>query len=675
MMESSPRVADSPTDAPPVVALPPRARIRPTGVTWRAWVVGLPLLVAMCVLSIFADMVSKVVQFGVLQLAPPALVALGLLALFNQGLAKLTRREWLGKGDLLAIYAMLLIGVMVSTRGVMERLVPSLSYLPYYATRENRFNEVLTQHLPAWAMPFTPSAAVAPPSLAIRGFYEGGANVPWSLWVGPLVAWFGLIACVVWVFLCMATILRRQWADNEQLRFPLTALPLAIIRNESGGQPFWSNRVMWAGFAFSAGVFAVNGLHANFPDVPSLVTHFELWPYFTERPWNQMDSMPCFISFAAIGFAFFLPLDLLFSFWFFFLLTRLQDAGAVQLGGVPTGIGTHNARIWTGYQAAGAYVTLALAQARIGWPYYKQVLATAFGKSRSLDDSGELMPYRVAVLGILLGLGGIVLWLSLAGMNPLLALVQMGLYLFLVALIMSRGVVEGGLLMTETSFLPAHLISLVYPLPVLGATNLTMMGATNALFARDLRGVLLSPFLDNQKMASELGMKPRSLFAPLCAAFVVAFCVASYTFLRLNYHMGNLSLYGYPTGNASGMFGWAASQINGSATRPGATEYGGFGVGIVVTLLLVWARSSFSSFPLHPLGYALAPTWAMLVLWFPFGVAWGIKSLVMRFGGIETFRKVAPFMLGLILGEFSSAVFWSIMNLWRGWSTPEFPWP
>jgi hypothetical protein len=653
----------------------PAAHSTKNGVTWRAFAVGLPLMSALCVLSIYADMVSRVVQFGVLQLAPPALVALALLALFNQGLSRLTRREWLGKGDLLAIYAMLLVGVMISTRGVMERLVPSLVYLPYYATRENRFNELLTQHLPAWAVPFVPSGAATGPSDAVRAFHEGGAPVPWSVWLGPLVAWFGLVACVIWVFLCMATILRRQWADNEQLRFPLTTLPLAIIRNESEGQHFWTNRMMWAGCALSAGVFLVNGLSANNSDWPKIITELNLSPYFSERPWNQMDYTPVYMSLAAIGFAFFLPLDLLFSFWFFFLLTRMQDVAAVQMGGLPVSMGTHNARIWTGYQASGAYIALALAQARIGWPYYKQVWRTAFGRIKPLDDSSELMPYRVAVIGLFAGFGGIVLWLSLAGMSPILALAQMGIYLFLVALIMSRGVAEGGLLMTETSFLPSNLIALVYPLPSLGATNLTMMGATNALFARDLRGVLLSPFLDDQKMATELGMKPRSLLLPLLLAVVVAFAVASYTFLSLNYDKGSLALYGYPKQNAMQMFGLAAAQTNGSAMVPDATAYGGFGVGIILTALMVWARTSFSWFPFHPLGYALAPTWAMIVLWFPFLAAWVIKSGVMRFGGIETFRKVAPFMLGLILGEFSSAVFWSVMNLWRGWSTPSFPWP
>ena len=32
-------------------------------------------------------------------------------------------------------------------------------------------------------------------------------------------------------------------------------------------------------------------------------------------------------------------------------------------------------------------------------------------------------------------------------------------------------------------------------------------------------------------------------------------------------------------------------------------------------------------------------------------VAWAAKSLIMRFGGIELYRKAAPFFIGLILGS------------------------
>ena len=653
---------------------------RGQGVRLRAFLVGLPLLVGICGVSVYADMVSKVVQFGVLQLAPPAVAVLFVLALLNRGFVRMLKREWLSRADILVIYAMLLVGVMVSTRGVMEKLIPPLAYLPYFATRENRLNETISQYLPSWALPFTPSAAVSQevPS-AIQDYWIGNSggfwDVPWNVWVGPLVAWFALIGSVIWVFLCMATILRRQWMDNEQLRFPLTTLPLAIIRDDVEGAPFFSNRVMWAGFAVAAFVFGLNGLRANFSDFPEVVTNLNFGSYFSERPWNTIGYTPLFISLAALGFAFFLPLDLLFSLWFFVMLTRLQDVGTTQFGGIPLDTGTHNSRIFAGYQAAGAYLVLVAAQLRIGWPYFKSVWRTAFGRDKPLDDSGEMMPYRTAILGIVFGFGAIVLWLSLAGMSPWLAAAQMGIYLFIVAFIMSRAVGEAGLLMTETSFLPSHLIGLFVPLAGIGPANHAMLGLTNILFARDLRGVLLSPFMDNQKMAKELGLRQRSLLGPLALAVVVSFVCAAAFFLYFNYSQGGLSLYSFVNkNNPESMFNLSAAG-GGTAAKPDATSYAGFVIGIVATGLMVWARGLFAWFPFHPLGYALAPTWTMTVFWFPVFVAWLIKSLVMRFGGIDTFRKVAPFMLGLILGEFITGVMWAIMNMWRGWAVPAMPWP
>jgi hypothetical protein len=648
---------------------------------FRALMVGIPLLMAISFISVYADMVSKRVQFGVLQLAPPAVVALFAIALCNRGLTRLLKREFLNHADILIVYSMLLVGVMVSTRGVIEKLIPPLAYLPYYATRENQLNQLITQHLPGWALPFNPTAGNGPPPEDIVAFYEGlrtGEAIPWSIWLKPMALWFALIGCVILVFACLATLLRRQWMDNEQLRFPLTTLPLAIIKNEFEGQPFFSNKLMWMGFGLSAFVFGINGLQSNYPEWPGFVTNLGLNQFFTERPWNGLAHTAVYISLAAIGFAYFLPTDLLFSLWFFFLLTRMQDAAAVQFGGIPTSIGTHDARVWTGYQAAGAYLVLVLAQARIAWPYFKQVWRTAWSRhDKPLDDSDELMSYRSALIGLFLGFGGIVLWLTIAGMNPLLAAAQMGIYLFFIAMIMSRAVAEAGLLMTETSFLPAHLIRLVYPLQQLGPTNLSLMTWMNIVFARDLRGHLLSPMLDNQKMAGELRVKQRALLLPFGLAVVIAFVVAAYFFLYFSYTRGHLTLYTYPnSGNTGNMYNFGKGLINGDAPPPDSTAYGGFGVGVVVTTLLVWARSTFTWFPLNPLAYAIVPNWAMLVFWFPFFVAWIIKSLVMRFGGIDTFRRLAPFMLGMILGEFSSAIFWAIMSTpLINWSAPDFPWP
>lgn len=651
------------TETPTLAASAPPIRAR-------AYLVGLPLLLAVCVLSVYADMAAKVIQVGVMQLAPPAIGVLLLLALVNR-----VGKGFLSGAEMAIIYAMSLVGVLVSTRGVIEKLIPSLTYLPYFASRGNKLNETLTQYLPDWAMPFVPSATPGAPSPEMAAYWEGnGGAVPWSAWIGPLCAWFGLIACVLWVFLCLATILRWQWMDNEQLRFPLTILPLAIIEDKIEGQPFFANRAMWMGFALVFGVFLLNGLNANYPDWPKLELSYNFSNLLTERPWNMAQSSPIFISFAAIGFAFFLPADLLFSLWFFFLLTRVQDVAIVQTGGLPTGIGTHGTNVFQGYQAAGAYLAFIAVQLRMAWPYFAGVFRSALGRGE-FDDRDELMSYRVAVWGLLAGFVGIIAWLSVAGMSPVLAFFQMGLFLFFIAIVMTRAVCEVGLLGTETSFLPSHLINLVTPLPGYGASSLTMLGMTDAVFTRDLRGTLLSTFLDTQKIGKVLGMRPRQFFGPLVMACVLSFVVAASFFLWLSYSQGSLALYDYPKWNAANLLGRAAAAVNGSAPAAGATEWSGLALGIAVMSLLMWMRAQFAWWPLHPLGFALAPAGTMNVYWFPFFVAWLLKTNVMRFGGVETYRKVAPFMLGMVLGEFGAGLFWMLGNIARGWAVPAFPWP
>jgi len=663
-----------PTATPRTQPAPPRGGLRA-----RTLLIGLPLLAGICCLSVYADMVSKTVQFGVLQLAPPAVFALFVLALMGRGLARLFRRELLSRTDLLVIYAMLLVGVMVSTRGMVEKLIPPLAYLPYFANESNNLQELITRHLPGWAMPFTPSGAMGFPD-TIKRYHERlrvGETIPWNVWIGPLAAWFVLLACAVLVFLSLATLLRRRWVDEERLSFPLTRLPLAILNDEVEQQPFFRNRMMWLGFAVSASLFLLNGLNVNFPNVPQFNLFVNVSPIFTQRPWSQMDSIGLWLSPAVVGFAYFLPTDLLFSLWFFFLLTRAQDVIAASLGGQPMPIETHNARIWTGYQALGAYLVLIVAQVKIAWPYFAQTWKTAWDKNnKPFDDRNELMSYRAAFVGLVVGFLGIVGWLSLAGMSPLLAVVQMGMYLFVVAVIMTRAVSEAGLLMTETSFLPSHLIRLVQPLPALGPTNLSLLALTDIVFARDLRGVLLSPFMDTQKMAGETSLRPRALLLPLLLAVVVSFAVASALFLYLHYTLGGLTLYTYPNGNAANMFGRAREAIRGTARPPDATAWGGLGVGLVATTALVVLRARLPWFPLHPLGYAIAPTWSLYCFWFPFLIAWIIKALIARLGSIRTYRNGAPFMLGLILGEFTMAVLWAILSSPQvGANAPLFPWP
>ena len=50
------------------------------------------------------------------------------------------------------------------------------------------------------------------------------------------------------------------------------------------------------------------------------------------------------------------------------------------------------------------------------------------------------------------------------------------------------------------------------------------------------------------------------------------------------------------------------------------------------------ARQTFTWWPIHPLGYALACTNSMEYMWCPFFLAWVAKLITLRYGGIRAYR-------------------------------------
>ncbi len=95
-------------------------------------------------------------------------------------------------------------------------------------------------------------------------------------------------------------------------------------------------------------------------------------------------------------------------------------------------------------------------------------------------------------------------------------------------------------------------------------------------------------------------------------------------------------------------------------------------VGLLTTVALFALRLRFPGFPLHPIGYAISSSWAIHLIWMPLLIAWVLKSLTMRYGGLRAYRQFLPFFLGLILGDCVRGSAWGLVSLLCGIQTYNF---
>ena len=639
----------------------------------RSFLLGTCFVIAICCIVSYAELVITYIQIGFLQLPPAVIGLFFFLVLGNRLLERLKVRFGLSPRELMCIYCMMLVASMISSRGVMEKLIPALIAVNYFTNETNSWDTLFFPHIKPWLIPFSPEqkgqAAIA------VSFYEGiqtGDTIPWRAWIEPLCVWGVLVFLVFTAFLCLAAILRKQWIENEKLTFPLVSLPLEFVHE---GRGFLRNRLMWLGFALPALIFTLNGLHEIFPQIPNLSLRYLLNQYFTERPFNAIAYTPIFLSFAAVGFFYLLPTQLLFSLWFFFLLTRLQDVVAAMFGWRVSTMPLYPTRLYIGYQVAGAYIVLVISFIYMGLPHFRQVFRRAFTATKA-DDTQELLPYRTAVWGLIISLALAIGWCYAAGLNLGFAAFEVLVYIGIVAVVMARSTAEGGLLMTETSFRPLDLYQLISTKAALGAQSLTVLSFLDAIFTRDQRGLILTGFLDGLKIRDRVGMSYRSLVGVFVLGSTLAFLCAAVIHLWLPYTHGANYMYSYTyRGNPLWAFQDNVAAMEGLGTDLRTTGGLFFGIGALVTTGLVILRMLYWWWPLHPLGYALSASWTLIVFWFPVFIAWGIKTPLLRYSGIRQYQRLRPFFLGMVFGEFSMAVVWTLISWAANVPAPFFPWP
>ncbi len=642
---------------------------------YRAYLIGALLIPPASFVVAWTELVVKRMQLGILQFSPAAIGILLLLVLANSFFRKLGKKIALAAHELAIIYSMVLIGVLLTSRGLLEKLIPPLVSLDYFATPENKWQSLFFPHIPQWMVVFNTNGPLK--QRVAKDFYEGlfyGQAIPYAQWVKPLAFWFILALAMLGMFLFLANLFRRQWSDNEKLMFPLTQLPVEMMREDTVG-PFFRNKLTWIGFSIPAAIFLLNGLHGLFPAIPEIPLQHNLNQYFTNYPWNQMNWTTILFSMAAIGLSYFLPSQLLFSLWFFFFFARLQEVLSGLTRAQVANMPLYGVREFIGYQLVGGYAVLTFYLFYVAWPYFQQAVQKALKGKGSADDSKEMLSYRVSLLGLVVCFAIAVGWMTVAGLTFWVALVEVGVYALVVALIMARSCAEAGMMMTETTFRPVDVIQLFTRRATLGPQNITLLAFLDAVFTRDLRGNLFSTFLDQLKIADGVGMNRRWLLPGILIAIPLTLVVGSWIELYLPYRNAAINMYTYVyQGNNLWTVTDAVPHLEGMV-KYNPWNFLFFALGVGFTALLVFMRSRFWWWPFHPLGFVLCGSWTLMVFWFPILVTWVLKSLILRYGGMKAYRHWRPFFLGLILGEFGMAVAWASFSAITKLPAPYFPWP
>jgi len=623
--------------------------------------ISLPLMVATIFWIIYAEVRWYTLDGTSLPIFIQPVFFLFLLSLANVLVGKVRGRRFLEPGELLVIYSMVALACVFAGHDMLQNLFGVLGHPYRFATAQNQWAERFLDYLPKWLFVSDKDS--------LQAFYGGNAN-PYSPrlllpWVQPLLWWSAFVFAQTVVFLCINILLRRHWTQDEKLTFPLVQLPLAMAV-EFPGRPFWNNRVMWAGFLIAGGIATLNGLHYLYPNIPELamIKQYPAFQSLSTRPWSVIRNTRLAMYPFAIGLAYFIPLDLCFSCWFFFLWRKGQQV----LGAAMGWDGAAN-RGWPFFreQSSGAWLGLIVILIWHNRAYLQQLGGQIFGLRRARVSAEELREYRWAAAGIAGGALFLFGFLLAMGLRPLVATIFLALYMGL-SVAITRIRAELGT-PHELYFVSPQVVMLnTMGSEYLGRQNMTALASMH-WFNRGYRAHPMPNQLESFKLAEDGRIRLRRLYILTLAATVVAIYLTFWANLHVTFQAG-------ATAKAVGFKRWVGNEsfdrLNGWIQNPVRAEVTNTGFligGMVFTLGLSVLRRQFVWWPFHPAGYALATSYAMDYFWFAFMIAWAIKLAMVRYGGMKLHTGAAPFFLGLILGDFVVGSLWSLWGCVMGMST------
>jgi len=621
--------------------------------TPRVLLLGSAVLIAVAWALQRIELVFGGAEFGMGAVAALPLMLLAVLAGVREQIPERMRPS---AGELVALYLMTAVGLPLAGRGFTHYLLPALSTGFYggFADPAGRYAKFHT-YIPDW--------------LCVRGeaaaaFFEGGQAVPWAVWAPPLTAWGILLTGLVVAMWGMARLLRHRWLDEERLRLPLADLPAALATT---GGVLLRNRRLWAGAAVPVVLYGINGIDHYFLVPGTIPTWFDLGDVLIDDPWKAMAPYTSRFRFSVspllIGIVYLMSVEVSFSTWFFFLATRLQLVLVELVGrtgdeGIFIGVGGQW-REWPNVmphlqaQARGGVMCLAL------WSLWTARRSLAQSWHLAWRERGSA---RSAWAALLVGSAMLVAWSWLAGVTLAMSAAHTAL-LLLTILGVARLRVDGGLPVAGVWLLIPNFFYFAA-----GTGTAAFDPPTYVVFAflTLLTYGTITMWLPLQLEGERLGRETAVVGAGrvLAVGAVVGLVAGALFALQLVHKQGLFALDQNGGARSMARVGryvqYLYAEAGAGPRGMDVDRMGAVSFGALVTMLLAAARQWFLRSPFHPAGFVYATGLGGL-LWGSAFVGWGVKVLVVRYGGAGTYRALRPFFFGLILGELCMRLLWAVL--------------
>ena len=603
-------------------------------------------IVACCVASMwlpFSEFIVGASRLHLSQLPVGAMAMFFALLLANALVGRISRRLMLSPSEVLVIFVMVWIATLVATANLLNWTIGAMA-IPYYmATPENRWMDDLWPHLRQWAV-------VQGPREELRWAYVGkpeGVSVPWRIWLIPSFWWGSFVGAIALASVSLASLLRRQWAEHERLPFPLAQVPLDIIANPGGR---WNlpevvrTRGFWVGAGIPLFLISYNALNYFSPLFPRI-------PVMQEFSLSLIQGAPNLyikVNLYVIGFAYMVNTNTLFSVWFWYVLVLIESIVFARIGYTLGKEDVYSSRdaitSWQGFGGLIVFVVFGLWMARHHLRHVWHVVV----RKAAPDDERELLPYRWAIIGLFAAALYAGSFLVHLGMCWRMVFVwYFGMFVACVGT--SRVIAQTGLVymqtpLNETMFTFGAFGTVRVPasqiVGMVGPYSLTVNGRTP----------LMPGILHIGYIGAKIGGTARRMFTTIVIGLIVAYLAGSAYSIYISYAHG-VTTFHSPSFVTHGGSTYAL-LIERMQARVGVDpgKWMFLGIGAVVMSVLTFLQYRFPGWPIHPIGFPIAAADNTHYMFISIIIAWLIKSIILKLGGVQAYERGRPVFLGFIAG-------------------------